>query len=65
MRGKSGISEDTIVDLLGRVSQLISDFHCICELDINPFMIFPEARKCKAVDGRLRITGSVPRSGFE
>lgn len=55
VRGEKPVSIPAITDALMRLSQLISDFSEIAELDINPFMVFEKKQHCKAVDARIRI----------
>jgi acetyltransferase len=55
VRGEKPVAIKFIVEMLQRVSQLVSDFPLIEEMDINPFIAFPEKEKCLAVDGRIRI----------
>lgn len=55
IRGEQGINIDTVVETLQRMSQLIGDFSCINEMDINPYLAFPEAENCVAVDARITI----------
>jgi hypothetical protein len=49
---------------LARLSQLAQDFPEILELDLNPFMAFPESDRCRAVDARLRISLEPERTRF-
>ena len=46
-----GIIEETLL----RLSQLVSDFDCFAEIDINPFIASPEKNMCKAVDARFIV----------
>lgn len=55
VRGEKPVAIDRITDALMRLSQLIADFREIIELDINPFTVFENPEKCKAVDARIRI----------
>lgn len=55
VRGKAGLDEDILVDALLRLSQLALNFPKIQEMDINPFILAPEAEKCKIVDVRVRL----------
>jgi len=55
VRGERGVNIDAIVESLERLSQLIGDFPCIQELDLNPFVGFPEKEKCMALDARIAI----------
>jgi acetyltransferase len=51
-----GIIEETLL----RVSQLVRDFDCFLEIDINPFIVSQNRNQCKAVDVRfiVRAAGS-------
>jgi len=40
-----------------RLSQLVTDFPEIVELDINPLAVFPKGRNAIAIDARLTIEG--------
>lgn len=55
VRGEKPVAINVIVEMLQRVSQLVSDFPVIRELDINPFIVFPKKEKCLAVDSRIRV----------
>jgi len=55
VRGEAPVAFDKLVEVLLRLSQLAGDFPAIVEMDINPFLAFPEAEKCAAVDVRMRI----------
>ena len=54
-RGEKPIQMDTLLDSLLRLSQLVTDFPEIFEIDINPLKVFPEGREPVAVDARLTI----------
>lgn len=49
---------DSIVDCIERISQLVTDFNNIEELDINPLIVFEKGKGCKVLDGRILIGGS-------
>jgi acyl-CoA synthetase (NDP forming) len=53
MRGEKGIDKERVIDLILRVSQLLTDLPTIQEMDLNPILAFNDA-VC-AVDGRIRI----------
>jgi acetyltransferase len=53
VRGEKGIDREAIVNLIQRVSQLLSDLPMIREMDMNPVMAFSDG--VFAVDGRIRI----------
>jgi succinyl-CoA synthetase beta subunit len=42
-----------VVETLLRLSQLLTDFPEIKELDINPLRVFHEEDGCKALDARI------------
>jgi acetyl coenzyme A synthetase (ADP forming)-like protein len=42
-------------DALLRVSRLVTDFHFVRELDVNPFLLGETAEECVALDARIRI----------
>ncbi len=53
VRGEPPADEEAMVDALLRVSQLVTDFPEIVELDINPLMVFEKGRGAVALDMRL------------
>lgn len=53
VRGEPPADHEAMVDALLRVSQLVTDFPEIVELDINPLMVFEEGRGAMAIDMRL------------
>lgn len=55
IRGEQPVDFDAIKTSLLKLSQLAQDFPEIQEMDINPFMVFPENRKCQGVDARIQI----------
>jgi acetyltransferase len=54
-RGAPPVDLRIIEDTLLRVSQLVRDFDCLSEIDINPYIVSPERNKCVAVDARFII----------
>ncbi len=52
-RGHKRSDIDAIVDAILRLSQLLTDFPQIKELDINPLRIFHEGEGCLALDARI------------
>ncbi|HZD06074.1 MAG TPA: acetate--CoA ligase family protein, partial [Longimicrobiales bacterium] len=54
VRGEPGVDRECLAEVIQRVSQLVGDHPRIAELDINPFLAFPESGL--AVDARIRIT---------
>lgn len=55
VRGEPGVDLDLLAEVVERTSQLVGDHPEIREMDINPFLAFPEADRCAAVDARFRI----------
>jgi len=54
-RGAPAVDLDTVEETLLRLSQLVKDFDCFSEIDINPFIATPDKSKCKAVDARFIV----------
>jgi acetyltransferase len=52
-RGRDPTDIDGVVETIGRVSQLVTDFPAILELDINPLVATPDG--VNAVDIRLTV----------
>jgi acetyltransferase len=55
VRGQKGVDIDTIAEGLQRLSQLVTEFPQIQELDINPYVIGPEGTQAIAVDARMSV----------
>ena len=53
VRGEQGVDKERIVNLIQRVSLLLTQLPMIQEMDLNPVMAFKDA--VYAVDGRIRI----------
>jgi acetyltransferase len=53
VRGEAPADHDAMIDALMRISQLVTDFPEIVELDINPLTVFEEDRGALAIDMRL------------
>ncbi len=53
VRGEKPADMDAIVDTILRVSQLVTDFPGVVEMDINPLMVYEEGRGAVAVDMRF------------
>jgi acyl-CoA synthetase (NDP forming) len=54
-RGHRRSDIQAVVDALLRLSQLLSDFPEIQEIDINPLRVFHENEGCCALDARLHL----------
>ncbi len=56
VRGEPPADHEAMVDALIRISQLVTDFPEIVELDINPLTVFEEGQGAVAIDMRLVLT---------
>ncbi len=56
VRGQQPLDKDAIVDALLRISQLVTDFPNIVELDINPLMVYEQGRGANSLDMRLVLS---------
>jgi len=55
VRGEPPVARAKIEETIQRVSLLVGDHPEILELDINPFLTFPDPDRCCAVDARFRL----------
>jgi len=55
VRGEKGVDIDAIAEGLQRLSQLVTEFPQIQEMDINPFVVGPEGIMPVAVDARISV----------
>lgn len=55
-RGEPPYDTGTVEDCLKRLSQLVTDFDDIQELDINPLLVFEKGKGCMIVDARIILT---------
>jgi acetyltransferase len=53
VRGQDPVDQSAIVDVIGRLSQLVTDFPAILELDVNPLVV--TSKGVTAVDFRLLV----------
>jgi acetyltransferase len=58
-RGSQPVHLATIEETLLRLSQLVKDFDCFTEIDINPFIVSSEKEQCKAVDARFIVKTNI------
>lgn len=56
VRGESPADLEAIEDVLLRLSQLVTDFPEIVEMDINPLIVFEQGRGATGVDMRLVLS---------
>jgi acetyltransferase len=55
MRGQARVDIDAIATALQRISQLVTDFPQIVEMDINPFIVGPVGADSVAADARITL----------
>jgi len=55
VRGEKSSDMDAIADTIIRVSQLVTDFPEVVELDINPLMVFETGKGVLGIDMRLAL----------
>ncbi len=55
VRGQKGVDIDALAEGLQRLSQLVTEFPQIQEMDINPYMVGPEGTTPVAVDARMSV----------
>jgi len=53
VRGRPGVDEDKLVEMIQRLSQMACDHPQIAEMEVNPFLAFPD--DVVAVDMRVRV----------
>lgn len=58
VRGEDPVAFHRLRETIQRVSQLVMDFPEIAEMDVNPFLAFPDPEACVAVDARIALTRS-------
>jgi acyl-CoA synthetase (NDP forming) len=56
VRGEAGVNLAAIGEALQRISQLVTDFPQIAELDINPFIVGKPGEESVAADARIQLT---------
>ena len=61
-RGSSGVDLAAVASGLQRISQLVTDFPRIEELDINPFIVGKVGTEPVAADARITLSTSKPGS---
>jgi len=55
VRGEEGVDIDAVAEGLQRLSQLVTEFPQIQEMDINPFVVGPAGSTPIAVDARISV----------
>lgn len=61
IRSQARVNLAAIVEALQRMSQLVTDFPQIAELDINPFIVAEVGEKSVAADARILLSSGGPR----
>jgi acetyltransferase len=56
VRGQEGVDIEKIAEGLQRLSQLVTEFSQIQQMDINPYIVGPEGTTPIAVDARMSVT---------
>lgn len=54
-RGQAGADREAIIDAIGRLARIATDFPEIAELDINPLLAFEHREDFRTLDARIRI----------
>jgi acetyl coenzyme A synthetase (ADP forming)-like protein len=57
-RGEPAYDTEAIAECLKRLSQLVTDFDEIQELDINPLFVYEKGKGCTIVDARIILASS-------
>ncbi len=55
VRGEAPIDFGALAQIIQRFSRLVEDFPQLAEVDVNPFLVFPDGRDFHAVDARVRL----------
>ena len=55
VRGQDGVDIPAIINVIQRISQLVTDFPEIAEMDINPFLVGGYGEKSVAADARITL----------
>jgi len=56
-RGREGANTERLIEILMRVSQLVTEVPEIAELDLNPIIAYKDPSRTVAVDVRIKISG--------
>jgi acetyltransferase len=59
VRGEEPVDTDLIEEFLLRLSQLITDFPEIEQIDINPLLVFEKGKKCCVVDAKIILKETI------
>ncbi|MHB1126913.1 MAG: acetate--CoA ligase family protein [Bacillota bacterium] len=53
LRGKPPLDKNAIVDVILRISQLVTDFPQLAEMDVNPLLVFADGQGARAADALI------------
>jgi acetate---CoA ligase (ADP-forming) len=56
VRGGPALDVDALVECIGRLAQLVTDFEQINELDINPILVLPKGQGVRVLDARVVVS---------
>jgi acetyltransferase len=56
IRGEASSDIDSIVDVMLRISQLVTEYSEISELDINPLFVYKQSQGSSALDVKITIS---------
>jgi acetyltransferase len=59
-RGQAPVDMEAIATALQRISQLVTDYPQIAELDINPFIVGEVGTEAYVADARLTLKATTP-----
>lgn len=63
VRGQAAVDMDAIAEALQHISQLVTDFPQIMEMDINPFIVSSVGGQSIAADARITLSESWMKNG--
>jgi acetate---CoA ligase (ADP-forming) len=55
VRGEKAVDLEALAEMLQRFSQMVEDLSQLAEIEINPFLVFPNSDQFRAVDARVRL----------
>ena len=54
-RGQAGVDIGKLIEIIQRVSMMVTELPSIVEMDLNPIFAFEEGRQPIVVDARIKI----------
>jgi acyl-CoA synthetase (NDP forming) len=55
VRGEAPVDMEALAEILERFSQMVEELPQLAEIEINPFIVFPDSKDFRAVDARVRL----------